>query len=183
MKRLEIIFVTPKHGWLMDKVGALVCAVTGSVWSHVAIGLFDGIFEAVMPELGVHPADKYKDAKAYEIIPVWVADDDLPKIEAKAKEFLKLDTKYGVKDCIAGGFTTLFGRAVGSWVARKLGCGWTMNCSETVTRLLMVSLHIGLHLRDLGIEEQDADLVTPQDLYSALKTISSQQAKRYEKVG
>lgn len=186
MKELAIVFVTPKHSGIKAVAGELVCTITGSCWSHVAIMLADSIFEAILPDVSFQPKDKYtfENTRRMEVLTIAVSDNSLQKMEKLALKLIKRGTKYGLRDCIAGGASVLFGRKIGRKVALLLNCaGRTADCSETVTRLLCESTTLRNILRDAGIYLVDADIVTPQALYNVLKPLAEKERKRVRYFG
>ena len=172
MKDFKVIFVTPKHGNWMDKVGALVQCTTGSRWAHVAGYLFDGVYEAIMPEVMVSPLDKYLKEEKIEVLTLTITNADYRRIEEKARELLGKDVKYGIKDCAVGFIATFFGR----WLAKKIA--WllrsdkdnTLNCVGLYGTLLLQTNTFGNFMRDMGWNEKNISWMVPQDLYSVIKS-------------
>jgi len=178
MKKLELIFVTPRKNGHIALVSRLVCFVTGSKWSHTAGYLFGGVYEAVMPQITINEPDKYANEKCMEVVTIMLSDSDHMRLENKARELLGLDAKYGLWDCLCGGLATLFGHNVG-----KLLNGGTSPrnkvCSSTWAYLLLASSAvINKRLRDCGITMSNHELTTPQELYAACRTIQKAQEER-----
>ena len=164
MKKVQVLFVTPKHKGFMRKVSELVCAATGSHWSHVAIYLFDGVFEAVMPQVMVSPLNKYAEGtydKA-EIITVELSDAGYEMLEKAAREMLSADVKYGYLDCIIAWWADFVSKRQASWFAKILNTRQTSMCAGTVAHLLYKG-----QLKCL--KKVDGEIITPQELYSVLK--------------
>ena len=174
MSKIQVIFVTPYHGGILATlIKALINGVTGSRFSHVAIFLLNGIYEAKMPEIMISPKDEYAKEIANgvaEVLEFQVSDDELHEIESRARDLLKADCKYGIRTTIVGGLATLFGRNT-AWVASKIlfinpGIN---DCSSTVAYLLLGAHDLGKYLEYMGVTEEGLAYVTPQSLYSVLK--------------
>lgn len=152
-------------------------SITQGSYSHVAIQILGGTLESLgKPDKGdkypgVHLHDLYKYDGQPEVLTI---DIDLPyqdKAEDKARSLR--GKFYSYIGCIEGGTYDLFGiklhgaivKLVNLAIVRvfSIPCNldtgeWTMNCSETVTRILREG---GLNVCP-GV---DADCVTPMDLY------------------
>ena len=70
MRKVEVLFVTPNHTGLMRMVGQLVEGVCGSKFSHVAMYMFNGIFESIMPEVTVAEITKYDNLNCKEVLSI-----------------------------------------------------------------------------------------------------------------
>lgn len=162
-EQVRIIFVTPKHGALMTLVGKMVTTVTSSPYSHVAMELNGGIFEAIMPEVTISPANKYDEGKylTKEILSLPVTPMEKQMIEAEANLICMSDNKYSIKGCIVAAVRTLFGIGAGQWLAKKINCSGMM-CAEAVTVALREA-------RPYLCGDVAAELVTPACLYAALR--------------
>lgn len=142
-------------------VGEIVETTTQSRWAHAAIFMLDGIVEAVQPRVTVSDLHQYDDAEK-EIITIEVPFYDNAAI--KANELL--GTKYGLwTDCLSGGLHSLLD------METKGNGETTVNCSETVTRILRAG---GLRL----LPDRTADCITPEDLYQALLVIRDEQTQQ-----
>lgn len=128
MDKVTLIFVGGD-----SKIDKLITNITGGIYSHVAGILFDSVYESTgekesgdpYPGVWLHSADKFNNNQYAEFIEV-----DIPNIEAlKSKARELLGTPYGYTDCIRGGFFDLLGIELPD-------NDWTMDCSETWTRLL-----------------------------------------------
>lgn len=175
MSKVTVIFVGGNK--LIDKV---IENVTHGTCSHTAIKILGGVLESQgIPDVGdkypgvhLHIDDKYNN-NAY----VQFVDVDLPDLIAAEKKAQSLLGKfYSYIGCIEGGSYDIFGinlhpiinRFINLLIVKclripiNLDTGeWTMNCSETVTRILRAG---GLDVLS-GI---DADCITPEDLLKAL---------------
>lgn len=159
--KLDIIFVSPKHGFPMNLVSGLVTGVCGSRWAHVAGVIEGGIFEAVFPEVMVSPIDKYNGCETIEIITIDVTDEQYGAVVKEARRIINRDVKYGILDGVVTGLATLFSYRVFKWL-KFMYKENTMHCSGTWAHLL----------RTAGIKVLpgcDTAQISPQDLYSFLK--------------
>lgn len=172
MKFVEVIFVTPIHNSWQDKVGALVQVATGSKWAHVAGYLLGGVYEAIMPEVMISPADKYSDSTSIEVLSIAVTNKEYEAIEKKAKEFLGRDVKYGIADCIVGGIASLFGRKIAYPISKLLGTDRdnTLNCVGVYASLLLTTKGFGGYMNSMGWYENNVSWMVPQDLYTLIKS-------------
>jgi hypothetical protein len=143
----RVIFV---HG--DNFLSKIIQKATGSEWAHVGIELFDGIVEALFE--GVKLSERNK----YDLYHTDYVSVDIPEIDAaeeKARQLL--NTSYGfLTDNFTGAVHALTGIVLVGNEEK------TVNCSETVTRILRAG---GLDIL-CGIE---ADAITPGDLYGILK--------------
>lgn len=153
MAKITLIFVGGD-----SKVDKVITGVTGGTKSHVAGLLFDGVYESTglkeehdpYPGVWLHSPRKYINNPDAELIEV-----EVPNIEGLKDEARKLlGTPYGYTDCVRGGVFDLLGIEVPD-------NDWTMNCSETWTRLLRAG---GLNVL-LGVPAGD---VTPARLRNAV---------------
>ena len=175
MAKISIIFV---HGdTFIDKS---IDDITNGKYSHTAIKILGGVLEALgMPDAGdkypgvhLHDLGKYDNNPHVEFIEV-----DLPDLASAEKEGRNLlGMFYSYIGCIEGGTYDLFGINIHPLINNminilitkflhipvKLSSGeLTMNCSETVTRILRAG---GLNV----LPGVNADCVTPMDLYRYL---------------
>ncbi|MBU2700435.1 hypothetical protein Ga0466249_001527 [Sporomusaceae bacterium BoRhaA] len=175
MAKVSIIFV---HGdTFIDKS---IDDITNGKYSHTAIKILGGVLEALgMPDDGdkypgihLHDLGKYDNKPYVEFVSVELPD--LAAAENEARNMIGMF--YSYIGCIEGGTYDLFGINLRPWFNKiinilitkffhipvNLSTGkWTMNCSETVTRILRAG---GLNV----LPGVDADCVTPMDLYRYL---------------
>ena len=154
--KVDVLFVAGHNA-----VGNLVELSTESKWAHAAIYMLGGIVEAVQPEVTVSKLNIYDSyaPEDKEIITI-----EVPLYEqAASKANSLLGTKYGLfTDCLTGGIHDVLG-------IEGTGNGEiTVNCSETVTRILRAG---GVDV----LTDHVPDAVTPEDLYQSLLTIRAQQ--------
>ena len=153
MATVKVLF-TAGHNLIGDTVEFL----THSRWAHASVFILGGIVEAVHPVVVLSPANKY-DGVEHEIIDVEILD--ITKAEERAHSLIGIP--YGlITDCLDGGLNDLIG-----YHAKGNGTK-TVNCSETVTRILRAG---GLDILP-GVA---ADCVTPECLYQALLLIDKQE--------
>lgn len=175
MSKVTVIFVGGSK--LIDKV---IENVTHGTCSHTAIKILGGVLESQgMPDVG----DKYPgvhlrtDGKYNNNTYTQFVDVDLPDLIAAEKKAQSLLGKfYSYIGCIEGGSYDIFGinlhpiinRFINLLIVKFLNIPinldtseWTMNCSETVTRILRAG---GLDV----LPGVDADCITPEDLLKAL---------------
>jgi hypothetical protein len=162
--KVEVIFVTPKHTGFMKFVSNLVKAATGSPWSHVGIYLFDGVFEAVMPQVMISPKDKYteENCEKIEFVTVEMSESGYENMLLCARRMLKEDIKYGYFDCFVAWWADFISKRQAKWIAKLVNTHQTSMCAGTVATLL----HNG---RVKCLKKEDGELITPQELYSTLK--------------
>jgi hypothetical protein len=175
MAKVTVIFVGGNE--LVDKV---IEGVTHGTCSHVAIQILGGVLESQgVPDKGdrypgvhLHALDKYDNNQYAKFVEV-----EVPNLSAAERTAKRLLGKfYSYIGCIEGGVYDLFGIQLHPWIAKyinllivkffrlpvNLDTGeWTMNCSETVTRILRAG---GLSV----LPGVDADCITPEDLLVAL---------------
>ncbi|WP_371380924.1 hypothetical protein [Sporomusa aerivorans] len=175
MGKVTLIFVGGDT--LVDDV---IEKVTSGDYSHVAIKINGGVLEStgIMKAGDRYPGVHMRNMNEYEGNPYAVFFDiDLPnQIAAELMAKKLLGKFYSYIGCIEGGAHTLWGinlhpiiNGVINWAIMlfmrlpvNLDTGaWTMNCSETVTRILRAG---GFNILP-GI---DADCITPMDLYRYL---------------
>jgi len=153
MPRVKVLF-TAGHNIIGDTVEFL----THSRWAHASIFILGGIVEAISPAVILSAADKY-DGVEQELIEIELSDLAAAEIEAQAL----IGIPYGlITDCLDGGLNDLIG-----YQAKGNGTK-TVNCSETVTRIIRAG---GLNVLP-GIPP---DCITPEVLYQALLAIKIQE--------
>ena len=154
--------------------------ITRGDYSHVAIQILGGTVESLgipddgdkYPGVHLHNLHKYDNQDGVYIIEVNLQNQKVA--EDKARELL--GKFYSYIGCVEGGIYNIFGIRMHKWIVKLINMAltrflhfpinidtgeWTMNCSETVTRILRAG---GL----LVCEGVDADEVTPMDLYREL---------------
>lgn len=175
MSKVTVIFVGGSK--LIDKV---IENVTHGTYSHTAIKILGGVLESQgIPDVGdkypgvhLHTDGKYNNNTYTQFV-----DVDLPDLIAAEKKAQSLLGKfYSYIGCIEGGSYDIFGinlhpiinRFINLLIVKFLNIPinldtgeWTMNCSETVTRILRAG---GLDV----LPSVDADCITPVDLLKAL---------------
>lgn len=175
MSKVTVIFVGGSK--LIDKV---IENVTHGTCSHTAIKILGGVLESQgIPDVGdkypgvhLHTDGKYNNNAYTQFV-----DVDLPDLIAAEKKAQSLLGKfYSYIGCIEGGSYDIFGinlhpiinRFINLLIVKFLNIPinldtgeWTMNCSETVTRILRAG---GLDV----LPGVDADCITPEDLLKAL---------------
>jgi len=125
MAKVTLIFVGGD-----SKVDKIITGVTGGTKSHVAGILFDSVYESLgmkdegdlYPGVWMHDPSKYINNPDVEFITLEVPD--IKALEAEARNLL--GTPYGYTDCVRTGS---FGTVIPD-------NAYTMDCSETWTRLL-----------------------------------------------
>lgn len=146
MTTTRLIFV---HG--DNFLSQAIQKATDSEWAHVGIELFDGIVEALFEGVTLSAKDKYA---LYRTAYLEVAVPDMEAAQAKAQQLLH--TAYGyMTDNFSGAVHALTGIVLPGNGEK------TVNCSETVTRILRAG---GFEV----LPEIAADSITPGDLYRAL---------------
>jgi len=128
MAKVTLIFIGGD-----SKVDKLITGVTGGTKSHVAGLLFDGTYESLgmkdesdlYPGVWLHNPNKYIGNPDAEFVEIEVPD--IKALEAEARNLL--GTPYGYTDCVRTGVYELFGTIIPD-------NAYTMDCSETWTRLL-----------------------------------------------
>ena len=153
MAKVKVLF-TAGH----NIVGNTVEFLTHSRWAHASVFLLGGIIEAISPAVTISPVDKY-DQTEQEIIEVEIPD----VIAAEEQAGRLVGLSYGLfTDCLDGGLNDVIGyHAKGNGIK-------TVNCSETVTRILRAG---GLNI----LQDIAADCVTPESLYQELLSINEQE--------
>lgn len=147
---LEVLFTSGTN-----IVGEVVEFTTRSRWSHAAIIIDNAIIEAVQPCVRRMENLSHYDNEEHEKVKILIPDYEAALAEANSL----IGVKYGLfTDCVSGGLYDVVGFVLdGNGEA-------TVNCSETVTRILRAGGLDILH----GIS---ADCVTPEHLYRALQEI------------
>lgn len=154
--------------------------ITKGNFSHTAIQILDGTLESLgIPDDGDrYPGVHLHDIRKYDNDPDAVfVKVILPNPEGAIKKAKELNGKfYSYIGCIEGGAYDIFGINIHPWIIKLANLGifrlfgiptnvdtgeWTMNCSETVSRILRAG---GLNVCP-GV---DADCITPMDLYREL---------------
>ena len=176
MSQVSVIFVKGDNRFTVDR---LISNVTQGDYVHVAIKFKWGIVESlgvpepgcILPGVRVSPLDKYDNANVHTIN---IRLSDPPAAEQMAKSLI--GTLYSYIGCIEGGLYNRFGiqihgciSTILNWIIRQIAKlpvpidtgNWTMNCSETVARILKAG---GLDV----LPGVDADCITPMDLYQSL---------------
>lgn len=153
MAKVKVLF-TAGH----NLIGNTVEFLTHSRWAHASIFLLGGIVEAISPAVTISPIDKY-DQTEQEIIEVEIPD----VIAAEEQAGSLIGVQYGLfTDCLDGGLNDVLGyHSKGNDIK-------TVNCSETVTRILRAG---GLDI----LPDVAADCVTPEGLYQVLLEIGKQE--------
>lgn len=163
MSRVSFVFATGES-WL-DYV---VKKITRSRWSHVAIR-FDAdniLAEAlVFRGLILEPGDKYVDWPMMQEIQKDVDLFSYQKMLEVARSWEKRKVSYGYLTCFAIGIRSLAGLAAGR-IALKLfpdNAESTLICSEMIVKLWRIG-------SPGFFAEQNARLVSPEDLYRSLSS-------------
>ncbi|MDF2523192.1 MAG: hypothetical protein K0R31_833 [Clostridiales bacterium] len=175
MSKVTVIFVGGSK--LIDTV---IETVTHGTCSHTAIKILGGVLESQgIPDVGdtypgvhLHTDGKYNNNAYAQFV-----DVDLPDLVAAEKKAQSLLGKfYSYIGCIEGVSYDIFGinlhpiinKFINLLIVKylkipiNLNTGeWTMDCSETVTRILRAG---GLDV----LPSVDADCITPEDLLKAL---------------
>jgi|GEM_PF-2175128 len=153
MAKVKVLF-TAGH----NIIGNTVEFLTHSRFAHASIFILGGIVEAVNPAVILSAIDKY-DGVEQEVLEVEIFDMDAAENEAQGL----IGVEYGLlTDCLDGGLNDVLGyHSKGNGIE-------TVNCSETVTRILRAG---GLDV----LPEVSADCVTPESLYQALLVINEQE--------
>lgn len=163
---LDILFVNTGH-----LGGKFVDALTHG-WEHVA---FYNVFkpsknkkgviaEAVLPELGLFPLNKYDAYTEKEVVRLWVTPQQREAVEQYIKEILATDPKYSVLDCITTGIRVMFGIDLPDITPN------TRMCSYFVTdglRRVFPTLCPGIRPNN----------VDPSELYGGLRMLAHDQAQ------
>jgi hypothetical protein len=187
MSKITVVFVGGDSG--VDKV---IDTVTNGNISHVAIKILGGTLEALgikdsvdkYPGVWLHDTAKYDNNPYADYI-----DIDLPDLaSAEKKAKLLLGKFYSYIGCIEGGAYDLFGVQLHPWLTKVINVltikalglpvnidtgEWTMNCSETVTRILRAG---GLNI----LPGVDADCITPEDLRVALNGVELSKINNFK---
>jgi len=168
---LTIIFVRGDPGNIIDRT---IETFSKGEYCHVAIKFPWGIVESLgelelgfMPGVRMSPINKYDGA---DILAIDIKVPDQVAAERKAQSLI--GRLYSYIGCLEGGTYDITGVKLHPWivkifnwfftkflgVALNIDTGkWTMNCSETVTRILRAG---GLEV----LPSVDADCITPMDL-------------------
>lgn len=149
--------------------GKFVDALTHG-WEHVAYyNVFKPgknkkgvIAEAVLPELGIFPLNKYDAYPEKEIVRLWVTPAQREAIEAYIKKTLQKDPKYSLLDCIQAGIRILTGIALPDFNENSKMCSYfvTEGLRRAFPRLCP------------GIP---ANVVDPSELYGGLRMLAHDQ--------
>lgn len=155
MSKLTVIFTANSD----NKFSKLISKVTKGEYTHVALKILNSVLEAFVsaieddpyPGIWLHEPDRYDNYKNAVFV-----DVEVPNLRGAEREARRsLGTYYGLVDCITSGIYNLTGASIP-------GNGkHTMNCSETVVRILRAG---GVNILP-GI---NADSISPMDLYRAL---------------
>jgi hypothetical protein len=177
MGKVTVIFVGGDS--LVDDV---IEKVTSGEYSHVAININGGILEStgIIKEGDHYPGVHMRQITEYDGNPDAVfIDVDVPDLQAaELKAKYLLGKFYSYVGCVEGGAYDVFGIKLHGWITKLINLllvkflhipvnvdtgEWSMNCSETVTRILRAG---GFNI----LPGVDADCITPMDLYRELKT-------------
>ena len=155
MAKLTLIFT----GNSSNALSNVISKVTKGPYTHVAIKILGSTLEAFAsclegdpyPGVWLHEPDRYDNYKNAVFV-----DVEVPNLRGAEREARRsLGTYYGLVDCITSGIYNLTGTSIP-------GNGkHTMNCSETVVRILRAG---GVNI----LPGVNADSISPMDLYRAL---------------
>lgn len=168
---LTLIFVREDPENIIDRT---IAAFSKGEYCHVAIQFPWGIVESLgIPGMGLLPGVRVSSTDKYDGANILSIDVDLPNQAAAEQKARRLIGKfYSYIGCFEGGAFDLTGMNLHSWIGKvfnwivakclgvpiKIDTGeWTMNCSETATRIIRAG---GLEI----LPGVDADCVTPMDL-------------------
>lgn len=168
---LTIIFVRGDPENIIDRT---IETFSKGDYCHVAIKFSWGIVESLgVPELGFMPGVRMSPINKYDGADILATDIELPdQVAAERKAQNLIGRFYSYIGCLEGGTYDTIGIKLHPWIVKiinwfltrffsvSLGGDtgeWTMNCSETVTRILRAG---GLEV----LPGVDADCITPMDL-------------------
>ena len=172
MIKVGIIFINTKHkSALMTMFSQMVTVLTDG-WSHVAMYLFDGIYESVRQGVDVYPKDKYDSPDSYikkEIIWISLTEKGYKKMEIEAQRLIGRNIKYGIWDCILAFIADSISLKTAIWLNKKFPSPWNMMCSGTISHLLKIGEFKGLDKSTCPPE-----ILTPRHFYSILKVYQNE---------
>ncbi len=168
---LTIIFVRGDPENIIDRT---IETFSKGDYCHVAIKFPWGIVESLgVPELGFMPGVRLSPINKYDDANILAIDIKMPdQVAAERKAQNLIGRLYSYIGCFEGGTYDITGIKLHPWIVKILNWfltrflgvplsidtgEWTMNCSETVTRILRAG---GLEV----LPGVDADCITPMDL-------------------